>query len=87
MPERITAALHQYKIITSGNITLASSVAAPLRGAEKTTKASPSKQAAGGFEPPNNGFANRRLRPLGYAAAKKVTLRLYIKAARCNRKC
>jgi hypothetical protein len=26
------------------------------------------KQAAGGFEPPNNGFANRRLRPLGYAA-------------------
>ena len=26
------------------------------------------KKAAGGFEPPNNGFANRRLRPLGYAA-------------------
>ena len=26
------------------------------------------KQAAGGFEPPNNGFANRRLRPLGHAA-------------------
>ena len=25
-------------------------------------------QAAGGFEPPNNGFANRRLRPLGHAA-------------------
>lgn len=25
-------------------------------------------EAAGGFEPPNNGFANRRLRPLGYAA-------------------
>ena len=27
------------------------------------------QQAAGGFEPPNNGFANRRLRPLGYAAS------------------
>ena len=27
-------------------------------------------EAAGGFEPPNNGFANRRLRPLGYAAAE-----------------
>jgi hypothetical protein len=26
------------------------------------------KQAAAGFEPANNGFANRRLRPLGYAA-------------------
>ena len=26
------------------------------------------KQAAVGFEPTNNGFANRRLRPLGYAA-------------------
>lgn len=25
-------------------------------------------EAAGGVEPPNNGFANRRLRPLGYAA-------------------
>ena len=29
------------------------------------------EQAAGGFEPPNNGFANRRLRPLGYAANLK----------------
>ncbi len=28
-------------------------------------------EAAGGFEPPNNGFANRRLRPLGYAAVAK----------------
>ncbi len=27
------------------------------------------KQAAAGFEPANNGFANRRLRPLGYAAS------------------
>ncbi len=27
------------------------------------------KEAAPGFEPGNNGFANRRLRPLGYAAA------------------
>ncbi len=26
------------------------------------------RQAAVGFEPTNNGFANRRLRPLGYAA-------------------
>ena len=26
------------------------------------------QQAAVGFEPTNNGFANRRLRPLGYAA-------------------
>ena len=26
------------------------------------------KQAAVGFEPTDNGFANRRLRPLGYAA-------------------
>ena len=28
----------------------------------------PGQQAAPGFEPGNNGFANRRLRPLGYAA-------------------
>lgn len=27
-------------------------------------------KAAPGFEPGNNGFANRRLRPLGYAAGK-----------------
>ncbi len=27
------------------------------------------QQAAAGFEPANNGFANRRLRPLGYAAS------------------
>ena len=26
------------------------------------------EEAAVGFEPTNNGFANRRLRPLGYAA-------------------
>jgi hypothetical protein len=26
------------------------------------------EKAAAGFEPANNGFANRRLRPLGYAA-------------------
>ena len=30
------------------------------------------EKAAAGFEPANNGFANRRLRPLGYAA--KVAL-------------
>jgi hypothetical protein len=29
------------------------------------------EQAAVGFEPTNNGFANRRLRPLGYAAENK----------------
>ena len=29
------------------------------------------QKAAGGFEPPNNGFANRRLRPLGHAANLK----------------
>ena len=28
-------------------------------------------QAAPGFEPGNNGFANRRLRPLGYAAMRR----------------
>ena len=31
------------------------------------------EQAAGGFEPPNNGFANRRLRPLGYAAKTSIS--------------
>ncbi len=31
-------------------------------------------EAAGGFEPPNNGFANRRLRPLGYAAGDDFEL-------------
>jgi len=30
------------------------------------------QQAAAGFEPANNGFANRRLRPLGYAAKFKI---------------
>jgi hypothetical protein len=30
-----------------------------------------SKKAAVGVEPTNNGFANRRLRPLGYAATAK----------------
>jgi hypothetical protein len=34
------------------------------------------KQAAAGFEPANNGFANRRLRPLGHAANLKIRLRL-----------
>jgi hypothetical protein len=29
-------------------------------------------KAAGGFEPPNNGFANRRLGPLGYAASLEL---------------
>ena len=35
------------------------------------------EQAAGGFEPPNNGFANRRLRPLGYAAGLKLAVSLH----------
>lgn len=30
------------------------------------------KQAAVGFEPTYNGFANRPLRPLGYAARLKI---------------
>jgi hypothetical protein len=32
------------------------------------------RQAAVGFEPTNNGFANRRLSPLGYAADSHDTL-------------
>ena len=32
------------------------------------------KQAAVGFEPTNNGFANRRLSPLGYAASSLFTI-------------
>ena len=31
-------------------------------------------KAAVGVEPTNNGFANRRLRPLGYAASAKTRL-------------
>ncbi len=34
-----------------------------------TSPASNYRQAAVGFEPTHNGFANRRLKPLGYAAA------------------
>ena len=30
------------------------------------------EQAAVGFEPTDNGFANRRLRPLGYAARNQI---------------
>ena len=30
------------------------------------------EKAAVGFEPTDNGFANRRLRPLGYAAKTKT---------------
>ena len=30
-----------------------------------------SMEAATGFEPVDNGFANRRLRPLGYAASRE----------------
>jgi hypothetical protein len=32
------------------------------------------QQAAVGFEPTDNGFANRPLRPLGYAASLKTSL-------------
>ena len=31
-------------------------------------------EAASGFEPENNGFANRRLGPLGYAASDAVMI-------------
>jgi hypothetical protein len=34
------------------------------------------EQAAVGVEPTNNGFANRRLRPLGYAASYKPAFSL-----------
>ncbi len=31
-------------------------------------------EATGGFEPPNRGFANPRLRPLGYVASELLIL-------------
>ena len=31
-------------------------------------------EATGGFEPPNRGFADPRLRPLGYVASRKVVV-------------
>jgi hypothetical protein len=34
------------------------------------------RQAAAGFEPAYNGFANRRLRPLGYAANRNIKISL-----------
>ena len=37
-------------------------------GAQNSNYDAKRKEAAVGFEPTNNGFANRRLRPLGYAA-------------------
>ena len=43
------------------------------------------KQAAAGFEPANNGFANRRLRPLGYAARLKLAVSLYLISPFCNK--
>ena len=39
------------------------------------------EQAAMGFEPMNNGFANRRLRPLGYAAKTSIS---YASAAKAE---
>ena len=33
-------------------------------------------EATGGFEPPNRGFANPRLRPLGYVASESSILTL-----------
>ena len=44
------------------------------------------KKAAVGFEPTNNGFANRRLRPLGYAAKYQTVLILTIINCFCNQK-
>jgi hypothetical protein len=40
-------------------------------GERKTRKSGKRRKAAVGFEPTNNGFANRRLRPLGYAASNE----------------
>ena len=31
-------------------------------------------EATGGFEPPNRGFANPRLRPLGYVASSFTSI-------------
>ncbi len=43
------------------------------------------QQAAAGFEPANNGFANRRLRPLGHAANLKTALSLPPISRFCNK--
>ena len=43
------------------------------------------EQAAPGFEPGNNGFANRRLKPLGYAARAKTVVNLHLFDLFCNR--
>jgi hypothetical protein len=44
------------------------------------------EKAAVGFEPTNNGFANRRLRPLGYAAFKKACSLYTIAPGLCKKK-
>ena len=43
------------------------------------------QQAAVGFEPTDNGFANRPLRPLGYAASHKSILKLPAIRCFCNK--
>jgi hypothetical protein len=43
------------------------------------------QQAAAGFEPANNGFANRRLRPLGYAASFRLFMSLQSIDSFCNK--
>ena len=45
------------------------------------------KEAAVGFEPTNNGFANRRLRPLGYAAFKRGAIYTPLLPDSARRKC
>ena len=42
-----------------------------------TTRALKKDEASAGFEPANNGFANRPLRPLGYDAIIFVKLSKY----------
>ena len=42
------------------------------------------RQAAVGFEPTNNGFANRRLSPLGYAADSHDTFSVHLFCEFCK---
>jgi hypothetical protein len=42
------------------------------------------RQAAVGFEPTNNGFANRRLSPLGYAADSRDTFSVHLFCEFCK---
>lgn len=40
----------------------------PKRGVDESADDERTREAPGGFEPPNRGFADRCLRPLGYGA-------------------